>query len=143
MHPSRRIWAGRAAASVAVVALLGGALGGCGSSGPSASQRVCDKRAALNGAVSTVISSLRSGNLGEAKTHVSDVSQAFTELAKSAQDLKAEESQALRPQIDEMTKTVDEVKRSQSLGALGANLDMLGTQVRTLSAQIGDTLKCS
>ncbi|MCL2788815.1 MAG: hypothetical protein FWD59_10070 [Micrococcales bacterium] len=129
--------------AVAVCVLLGGVLGGCGSGGPSASQKVCDDRAALNSEVSTVITSLRSGNFGEARTHVAGVSEAFTQLEKSAQALRAEQSQALRPAIAEMTNTIAELKSSRSLTDLGTNLDTLGTQVRNLTTQIADTLKCS
>jgi uncharacterized protein with von Willebrand factor type A (vWA) domain len=138
-----RISGRRIAAAAVMLTFVGGVLGGCGSSAPSASEKVCNDRAALKSAVSTAVTDLRAGNFGEARTHLSGISDAFTRLQKSAQDLKAEESEALRPQIDEVTTTLSKVTSSQSLTQLRTNLDTLGNQIGTLSTHIASTLKCS
>jgi hypothetical protein len=143
LRPWRRARVANVAPTAVVLALVGVLLSGCGSSSPSAAQKVCNDRATLNSALSTVTSDLKSGNFSQAKKDFAPVSDAFTNLKQSAQNLKAEEGQALSPQINDLTTTVTNVQSSQSLSELGTNLTSLKSQVQALSTQITNTLKCS
>jgi predicted nucleic acid-binding Zn-ribbon protein len=93
--------------------------------------------------VATVAADLKAGNFGQAKKDAAAVSDAFTNLQKSGQNLKAEQSQELSPQINDVKTTASNLQNSQSLTELGTNIDSLKSQIQTLSTQITNTLKCS
>jgi predicted nucleic acid-binding Zn-ribbon protein len=119
-------------------------LAACGSSpSASASQKVCDDRAQLSNAISTVVDDLRSGNFGKAKDDVPAVSDALDSLSQSARELKSEESQSLSPQIDNLKKTATSLKDSTSLSDLLSGFDSLKTQLQSVGDQISQNLKCS
>jgi predicted nucleic acid-binding Zn-ribbon protein len=118
-------------------------LAACSSSAPTASQKVCDDRAQLNQAVSTVVNDLKSGNLGQAKDDASAVGEAVDNLSQSAQGLQTEQSQALSPQIDHLKKTASSLRNASSLSDLQSGFSSLKSQLQSISSQIGDSLKCS
>jgi predicted nucleic acid-binding Zn-ribbon protein len=119
-------------------------LAACGSSpSASASQKVCDDRAQLSNAVSTVVNDLKSGNFGQAKDDVPAVREALDSLSQSARELKSEESQSLSPQIDNLKKTATNLRDSNSLSDLLSGIDSLTSQLQSVGDQISQNLKCS
>ncbi len=104
---------------------------------------MCNDRAQLGNAVSTVVDDLKSGNLGKAKDDVPAVSDALESLSQSARELKSEESQSLSPQIDNLKKTATGLKDSNSLPDLLAGFDSLKSQLQSIGDQISQNLKCS
>lgn len=135
----------RAWAAVGFVGLMSTTLllSACGSSGATAAQQVCSDRAQVNGAVSTVISDVRSGDPSKAKDDLSAVTDSFDELKSSVQKLGSEQSQSLEPQIDKLKKTVSSLQGSSSLSDLVNGIDSAWNQAKSISRQIGDSLKCS
>jgi uncharacterized phage infection (PIP) family protein YhgE len=126
-----------------VLAFVGLLLAACGSPSTSASQKVCNDRAQLSSAVTTVIDDLHSGNFGKAKDDVPAIRDALNSLSQSAQTLKSEESQSLSPQIDNLKETVANLKGSSSLSDLQSGFNSLKSQVQSISNQISQTLKCT
>ena len=126
------------------LAFVGCLLAACGSSpAASASEKVCNDRAQLGNAVSTVVDDLKSGNFGKAKDDVPAISDALQSLSQSARELKSEESQSLSPQIDNLKKTARGLKDSNSLPDLLAGFDSLESQLQSIGDQISQNLKCS
>ena len=123
--------------------LFGCLLAACGSSPASASQTVCNDRAQLSQAVSTVVDDLRSGNFGEAKDGVPAVRDALNSLSQSARELQSQESQSLSPQIDKLKKTATGLADSTSLSDLLSGLESFASQLQSVGDQINQTLKCS
>lgn len=131
-------------ALLCVVVLVGSLLAACSSNPPaSASQKVCNDRAALGSAVSTVVDDLKSGNFGKAKDDVPAVGDAVDSLSQSAKGLKSAESQALSPQLDNLKKTAANLKNPTSLAELQSDFSSLKSQIQSISTEIGETLKCN
>jgi hypothetical protein len=118
-------------------------LAACGSSSASAAQTVCNDRAQLSKTVSTVVADLRAGNFGKAKDDVPAARDALNSLSKSARELKAQESQSLSPQIDNLKKTVTGLTDSTSLSDLLTGIESFTSQLQSVVNQIDQTLKCS
>jgi len=130
--------------SLIVLAFLSCLLAACSSSPTvSASQKVCNDRAQLRNAVSTVIDDLRSGNFSKAKDDAPAVRDAVNNLSQSAQELKSEESQALRPEIDSLKAAITNLTNATSLSDLQSGFNSLKTQAQSINSQITETLKCS
>jgi chromosome segregation ATPase len=129
---------------VGLLVSVGSLLAACSSSpAPSASQKVCDDRTQLNNAVSTVSDDLHSGNFAKAKDDLPAVRDAVNSLKKSAKELASQESQALKPQIDNLKKTAANLKNATSLSDLQTGFSSLKAQIQSIDPQIGQTLKCS
>jgi predicted nucleic acid-binding Zn-ribbon protein len=64
-------------------------------------------------------------------------------LSQSAQELKSEESQALRPEIDSLKAAITNLTNATSLSDLQAGFNSLKTQAQSITDQISETLKCS
>lgn len=118
-------------------------LSACGSSGATAAQQVCDDRSQLNTAVTTVVNDLRSGNFSKAKSDLPAVTDSFDTLRASVENLSAEQSQSLKPQIDKLKHTVSSLRGSSSFNDLVNSIDSVWNQAKSISQQIGDSLKCS
>jgi phage-related minor tail protein len=114
----------------------------CGSDSPSASEKVCDARSDLRKAVDNVEQDVSDGNFGKARDQLSDVTKSFDDLSQAASQLKAEQAQALKPEIDALTSTVTNLKNAQSLGDIQTGLGSILTKLQTLYTQVADTLKC-
>lgn len=141
-EPTRR--RARALRLVCSLAFVGCLLAACGSSSAaSASQTVCNDRAQLSKAVSTVVDDLRSGNFSKAKDDVPAVRDALNSLSQSARELKSQESQSLSPQIDKLKKTATSLKDSSSVSDLLSGLSSLESQFQSVGSQINQSLKCS
>jgi hypothetical protein len=104
---------------------------------------VCSDRAQLSSAVSTVADDLRGGNFSKAKSDVPAVGDALNNLKQSAQSLQSEQSQALRPKIDELKSTVASLKNSTSFSELRTGFDSVKAQAQSIGNEIESTLKCS
>jgi hypothetical protein len=136
----------RRAASLRVfclLALAGFLLAACGSSGASASQKVCSDRTDLNNAVTKVVNDVKSGNFGQAKDDLPAVRDAARSLSKSVKGLTSEQSQALKPQIEQVKKSASNLKNATSLSDLQSGFSSLESDLQSLSSQIGGNLKCS
>lgn len=119
-------------------------LSACGSSSSAtAAQQVCSDRSQLNDAVSTVVNDVRSGDFSKAKDALPAVTNAFDDLEKSVQQLASEQSRSLKPQLDNLRNTVSSLKTSSSLSDLVGTIDSAWNQAKSISQQIGDSLKCS
>lgn len=128
--------------------LIGLAFVGClsaacsSSTSTSASQKVCNDRAQLSSAISTVGDDLQSGNFSKAKDDLPAVQHALNSLNQSAQQLRSEEGQALSPQVDNLKKAVTNLGNSRSLSDLQAGLSSIKSQAESIGSQVGDAVKC-
>jgi phosphoglycerate-specific signal transduction histidine kinase len=115
----------------------------CGSSGKSATQKVCDARSNLRSAVATVQSDVQSGNFGEAKNGLSKVQTSFDQLQQDLKDLKTDEQQALQPQVDAIATNVSNLNNATSLSEVQSDLNTIGSQLQSLYNDVTNKLKCS
>lgn len=142
VNRGRVVRCSRGVGSLVPLVFAGLLLAACGSS-PSAADQVCSDRTQLNGAVSSVTSALRSGNLSKAKDDVPAVRDAFDNLKDSVSQLAGEQRQALQPQIDNLKNTVSSLKDADSISSLASGLSSAASQIQSISQHIGDSLNCS
>ena len=131
----------RSTAAVVVLALV--AFAACGSSEKSAAQKVCDARSNLRSAVASVQSDVQNGNFGDAKNGLSKVQSSFDQLQQDLKDLKAEEQQALQPQVDAIATNVSNLKNATSLSEVQSDMNTIGSQLQSLYDDVTNKLKCS
>lgn len=142
-NPRRRAPATRSTwTALASLSLAGLLFAACGSS-PSAADQVCSDRSQVKSAISSVANDLRSGNLTKAKDDLGAVRSAFESLSQSVDQLATEQRQALSPEIDSLKATVSELKNSDSFSSLTTGLSSAGSQIQSISQQIGNSLHCS
>ena len=126
-----------------VVTLVLVACVACGSSGKSATQKVCDTRSNLRSAVASVQSDVQNGNFGDAKNGLTNVQNSFDQLQQDLKGLKAEEQQALQPQVDAIATNISNLKNATSLSELQSDMNTIGSQLQSLYDDVTNKLKCS
>ena len=148
---------GRALSVVAVVAVLALA-SGCGgdddddsasattattaTTADQAEQDVCDARADLKDSVDQVATDVRAANFGDAKDSISQVGDAYDQLAASVGDLGEEQRDALEPQVEAFKSDLTSLQDAESLSDVTGGLDAAVTQAETIYTDVADTLSC-
>jgi len=158
---TRRAWS--VVAAVAILALLSGCGGDddddsssattattaatattdtTAASADQAEQDVCDARSDLRDSVDQVATDVKAANFGDAKDSITQVGDAYDQLAASVSDLGEEQRAALEPQVEAFKTELTSLQDAESLSDITGGLDAAVTQAETIYNDVADTLSC-
>jgi hypothetical protein len=129
---------------VAVAVLVAGSLVAvaCSSSGKSASQQVCDDKAAFSSSVQQVGNDIRALNLGQAKDSAQKAVDAFNALVDSVKKLTNEQRSSLSPQVDSIQSDVSAFTDVNNASELSSALDRTRSDAQSAVDAIQSDLSC-
>jgi hypothetical protein len=125
---------------VLALAVLAGAA--CGSDSKSASQRVCDARKDLSGAVAKVSDDVKAGNFGAAKDGLAEVTSAFSDLTTAYSKLSDQQRSDLQQQVDKLKTDARALTDATDKEQLSSALDTVKADLDGLLSSIGKDLSC-
>lgn len=103
---------------------------------------MCDARSELRDSLDAVADDVRAANFGDASDEISNVRDAYDELAAAVNDLGQQQREALAPQVDALESDLASLQEAQSLDDVSASLDAVMSQAESIYEEITDTLSC-